>query len=306
MKINKLIFLVIIIFFVLGLEFFLRSYYGFGHVVLYNEDSGFEYIAKPNQDLFRFRKHVKYNAESMRSDAIDSKSTKILGFGDSVINGGVLTDQDSLATSILSDTLSKLRNKKIQFLNISAGSWGPDNCYAYLKKHGNFGAKSFFLFVSSHDAYDTMDFQKVVGVHESYPNKQPPSALFEILDRYIIPRIKKMLKKSSSNKEDLLINKKKDNSVFNPGFNSFLLYTKANKIQLTIYLHADIEELKKGNYNEQGQKIIKFANDNKITIIKDLENNLNLSDFRDDIHLNSKGQKKIATTIIKSIATINL
>lgn len=37
-------------------------------------------------------------------------------------------------------------------LNISAGSWGPDNCAAYLKHYGLFGAKAMSLLVSSHDA----------------------------------------------------------------------------------------------------------------------------------------------------------
>ncbi|MBM3911084.1 MAG: hypothetical protein FJ356_05490 [Thaumarchaeota archaeon] len=101
-----------------SLEIFLRQYYGFCDTVLIKEDSSFEYIAQPNQDRFRFRNHVKYNSYSMRSEAVDTTSAVILGFGDSFINGGVQTDQDSLATTILSDTLSKLQGKKIQFLNI--------------------------------------------------------------------------------------------------------------------------------------------------------------------------------------------
>ena len=57
------------------------------------------------------------------------------------------------------------------------------------------------------------------------------------------------------------------------------------------------KELKLESYNEQGQEIIKFANDNNIPIILDLENGLKLSDFRDYIHLNSNGQRKLANTI---------
>ena len=153
------------------LEVFLRQYFGFCNTVLIREDADFEYIAQPNQDRFRFRNHIKYNSFSMRSEAVDSAAVLILGFGDSVINGGVLTDQDSLATTILSDSLTKIHRNKIQFLNVSAGSWGPDNCFAYLKKYGDFGAKSIYLFVSSHDAYDNMNFEKIVDVSESLPSK---------------------------------------------------------------------------------------------------------------------------------------
>src|SRR3954453_5472217 len=121
-----------IIVFILGLETFLRFYFGFCDTVLIEYDPVYEYIAKPNQNHFRFRNHIKYNAESMRSEEVDTATEQILGFGDSVINGGVLTDNDSLATTILSDSLTKYEGKKVQFLNISAGSWGPDNCFAYL------------------------------------------------------------------------------------------------------------------------------------------------------------------------------
>jgi len=272
-------------------------YFGFCDTVLVREDSEFEYIAQANQKRFRFRNHAIYNSFSMRSEEVDTSSIKILGFGDSIINGGVLTDQDSLATTILSDTLSKIYGTKIQFLNISAGSWGPDNCYAYLKKYGDFGAKSIFLFFSSHDAYDNMNFEKIVDNHSSFKSKQYSVAQYELVNRYLVNTIKRKLKKKSIETDNLGINKKKDNALFNTGFSSFLDYSKSKNIPVTIYLHADTKELKLESYNEQGQEIIKFANDNDIPIILDLENGLKLSDFRDYIHLNSNGQRKLANTI---------
>ena len=39
-------------------------------------------------------------------------------------------------------------------------------------------------------------------------------------------------------------------------------------------------------------------------LILDLENGLNISDFRDNIHLNSKGQVKIASSIVKYMKSI--
>jgi hypothetical protein len=300
-KRNKLIFIITIIF-ITGLEVFLRQYYGMCSAVLYNEDSSFEYIAKPNQDVRRFRNHIVYNSESMRSEAVDGSSYKILGFGDSIINGGVMVDQDSIATSILSTGLSKLYNKKVQFLNISQGSWGPDNCYAYLNRYGNFGAKYIFLFVSSHDAYDNMDFQKVVGNLENYPNEQYSFGIYELLERYLIPRLKDFFKPGKSD-VNLLINKKKKNSVFNTGFNSFLSYSKTHSIPLIIYLHADKEEIKNGVYNIQGQEIIKFARCNNLDIIMDMKSNLNSNCFLDNIHLNSMGQRKLGLIVFNYFST---
>jgi hypothetical protein len=258
------------------------------------EDAGYEYIAQPNQNRFRFRNQIRYNAQSMRSDEIDSSATLILGFGDSVINGGLQTEQDSLATSILSENLSEMLGEKCQFLNISAESWGPDNCFAYLNEHGHFGAKYIYLFVSSHDAYDVMRFQKVVDIDESYPSSQHVSAIAELFSRYFIPRIVKAvgLKKPSVVEEG--------DQEFNSGFSSFVDYASANSIPLVIYLHAEIDELKAGSYNEQGEKIIHFADRNGIPIIKDLELDLGSQEFSDYIHVNETGQRNIAHRVLDS------
>ena len=282
----------------LSIELFLRTYFGFCDAVLMKADSNYEYIALPNQDRFRFRNHIHYNSFSMRSNEVDTNALIILGFGDSVINGGVQTDQDSLATTIISDSLSKLHNRKVQVLNISAGSWGPDNCFSYLKKHGNFNSKSIILFVSSHDAYDNMTFQPIIDVNESFPSKQYTLALWEISDRYIIPKVKNLFFHESKEEDVLGISKKEEKSSFNSGFASFLSYSKENQTSLTIYLHADKNELKEGTYNQQGKEILELAVKNRINLITDLNNGLEHSDFRDDIHINTKGQRKLAHLVL--------
>jgi len=286
--------------FIVATELFLRLYFGFCDTVLMKEDPDYEYIAQPSQSHFRFRNHIKYNSLSMRSQEVDTSAQLILGFGDSIINGGVQTDHDSLATTILSDSLSKQKGNKVQFLNISAGSWGPDNCFAYLKKHGNLGAKQLFLFVSSHDAYDNMTFEKIVDVNVSFPSRQYISAIYELFDRYLIPRLKDKLASPEPQQREqaLAINKQTANAVFNPGFASFVQYAKENGLSLTMYLHAEKSEWQTGSYNEQGQKIIRFAEENSIPLIRDLGNGLNGDDFRDDIHINTQGQRKMATLVL--------
>ncbi len=285
------------------LEIFLRFYYGFCDAVLVREDTELEYIAQPNQNRFRFRNHILYNSLSMRSPEIDSTSQLILGFGDSVINGGVQTDHDSLATTILSNNISKNSPYKIQFLNISYGSWGPDNCYIYLKRFGHFKAKSIFLFVSSHDAYDNINFDKVVDVHESFPSKQYTLAIYELLDRYVIPKYFPNLK-SENFANTLAINKKKYNSAFNLGFEQFLNYCKSNNLRLVIYLHAEQTEQQQGFYNQQGLEIIDFAHKNSIDLITDIDK-MDKNEYRDNIHINEKGQKKLAS-LVYQYCEINL
>jgi hypothetical protein len=149
-----------------------------------------------------------------------------------------------------------------------------------------------------------MNFEKIVDISESFPSKQYKLALYELVDRYLIPRLQRLLKKTTSNTDYLGINKKNDNSVFNTGFKSFLSYSKRKNIPFTMYLHASRDEIKSGSYNQQGKEILSFAKENNVPIILGLENGTNLSDFRDGIHINSKGQKKIVTSIIKYMDTL--
>ena len=288
------IFCLTVIVILTNVEVFLRKYYGFCDAVLMKEDTDFEYIAQPNQKRFRFRNNVLINSLSMRSEEVDTTAVIILGFGDSVFLGGILTDQDSLASTILSNALTRKKGEKVQFLNISADSWGPDNCFAYLNKNGNFGATHIFLFVSSHDAYDNMTFEKIVGVHESFPVKQYSFAILELVNRYLYPKIKNVFLREKEERSVI-----KMMNVFNSGFEDFYNYSVYKNIPLTIYLHAEKEELETGSYNQMGQEIISFADKYKIPIIKDLYNGLKQTDLRDHIHLNERGQRKMAENVLR-------
>jgi hypothetical protein len=272
--------------------------YGFRQAVLMREDNAYEYIPIP-QKQYRFGKNIYYNTFSQRSTEIQtSDSVLICAFGDSFINGGVVIDQDSLATTKLSAYLSKKYMKPVKLLNISAGSWGPDNCFAYLLKHGNFNSKQFVLFVSSHDAYDNMTFNKVVGVNIKYPTQQYNFAIQELVVRYIIPKIQSG---TSNWFDETGINKKTEHSVFNTGFASFYNYCKQNGIALTIYLHPDKEEAINKKYNEQGDSIINFCASNNVRLIKELQFNFPITYYRDRFHFNDMGQEAVFESIKDSI-----
>jgi hypothetical protein len=275
-------------------ELHLRYYWGFCDTVLVQESDKYEYIAKANQNRFRFRKHVSYNEHSMRSKSMkQTDKIRILGFGDSVLNGGVQTEQDSLATSIIENGLSREYRKDIRCLHVSYGSWAPDNCYAYLEEKGDFDADLIFLVVSSHDAHDNMDFQKIVDVHPSFPSKQYKSAIYELIDRYVMPRISRKRKQDSG---DHIVK----GNVFNTGFLSFYNYTQERAIPFFIYLHPDKKEIQEGKYDEQGDKIIEFCAENNIRLIKGIEYE-NESLLRDGIHLNEHGQGVLANVLLPEI-----
>ena len=265
-------------------EFILR-YFGFCSAPLYFDSPKFEYFTQPNQKGSRFGNNYFFNEYGHRSDNLSKKKKRILGIGDSVINGGVLTDQDSLATSILS------RETNFQILNISAGSWGPDNIAAYLNEYGTYDAEKMILVCSSHDSHDNMDFSPVVGNHPSYPNKQYNFAWLELMDRYIMPRIFR-------NNYDVNENVIKNGKEFNTGFNSLLKIAEINKMSFIIYLHPEQSEIRSGKYSRQGLEILDWASDHHIQVIDGLNDNIKLDDYRDNIHLNESGQRKLAEAIL--------
>ena len=284
----------IVIVVMLGGEIYLRKSWGFCDTVLIQSDPDFEYIAQPNQKHYRFRKYVLYNEYCQRSESVDSSAFIILGLGDSVINGGTLTDQDSLATTRLSKSLTQLLQRKVQVLNISAGSWGPDNCEAYLKRYGAFNAKIAFLLCSSHDAHDNINHQSVVDVNPSFPSSQYHIAYWELLHRYLLPRLLRQKTPSEISK---------DGKSFNLGFQQLINRFKVENIPFFIWLHPDRTELVNENYNEEGTLIIDFCENNSIHCIKGLDY-MDIQDYRDEIHVNEKEQKKITKILLDYLISL--
>lgn len=282
-------------------EIVLRFGFGFGDAVLMRADPHYEYIAQPSQDRHRFGRHIAYNSLSMRSEEPDSNAVVLLGCGDSVINGGSLADNDSLATTILSARLSQVWGREVQVLNISAGSWGPDNCAAYLANTTLPKSAALLLVASSHDAHDNMSFKQVVGVRKHFPAKQYASAVVELIDRYVLPRF---VKQPATTDEELGIDK--GGEGFNPGFLALKRYADARGIPFFIYLHAERSEIKAGAYNGQGQEIIRFAREVGIPLVMDLDHGAREDELRDRIHPDDAGQRRMADILFQAITEDDL
>ena len=277
-------------------EISLRFIWGFGKMPLYAASDKYEYMALPNQSGVRLGNRYYFNAFGMRSDEVNPHKKHILGLGDSVIYGGVQTDQDSLATSLFSAETG------MQLLPLSPGSWGPDTRAASRNETGPSAAKGIFLLVSSHDAHDNMDFMPVVGIQPSYPDKQYPCAIAEVLCRYIYPRYIQPLFDKGDKELDpdqkvlagVGIHKK--GKVFNPGFEQLKAMADSAKIPFVVYLHADQEENAAKKYNEQGDEIIAWCKKNHVSLVEDLHL-LTKDDYRDGIHINNSGQRKLANVM---------
>lgn len=175
-------------------ELFARFYVGLGDPPLMMPDPQIEYLFKPDQTCRRFGNRIHYNHYSMRADDFPAHKSnpnelRVLVVGDSVVNGGVLTDQSQLATTLLQQRLASDLGRPVIVGNISAGSWGPPNELAYLQRFGLFDADVVVLVLSSHDYADVPTFEPTVGVDPAAPDRKPVSALWEGVQRYLLPRL---------------------------------------------------------------------------------------------------------------------
>jgi len=304
-KNNKFIIILIICVFI-AIDFVLRFCFGFCDALLYQSSDRYEYIAQPNQERLRFGVRLKTNSYSQRSEEPDSTKTIILGLGDSVLFGGGWMDHDSLATTLFSNETG------MQMLNISCGSWGPDNCVAYLKEKGTFGAKAMVLVCSSHDAYDAMSFVPVVGVWPNYPNKQYKLAIWEAIDRYLIPYIKgKTQTKQYADPDAEIERRAEDRQViqkspyFVRGFDNLKQMADSLGIPFYIYLHAEQGELKQRRYNDMGQQILLWADSANVMLINGIEEGEREEMYHDAIHFNEKGQRHLADVLVSKLRIDN-
>ncbi|MGD1847263.1 MAG: hypothetical protein ACFB10_17880 [Salibacteraceae bacterium] len=282
---------------VLLVELVLRLGLGLGTPPLYRADPNYEYIYQANQDLNRRGNHVLTNAYSMRSHPLrKDDGLRVLKVGDSVIHGGGQTDHDSLASTRLEIALQKHFAQNIRVLNISAGSWGPDNGLAYLKSQGDFGAKVLLLVYSSHDLYDRMTHYPMVGDDPDYPSTTPVMAMQEVWQRSIAPRIQGK-KEYSEDAWNQLIQSQADT---NEGWQGLIDFGISRKMDVIVYLHPTQEELKNGEFNANGRYLCEWLRNKPVTFIDGREVS-GMDGYRDHIHLNDQGQKYLYKGILPAL-----
>lgn len=272
-------------------------WFGLTNVPLFMASDKFEYISKPNQDVTIYRNHFITNKYSMRSGPIEKNDTTvILLLGDSVLFGGSQVDQDSLASTILENRLSRMFKRRIRVLNVSSKSWGPDNAAAYVRQYGTFGADLIMLVFSSGDAHDNMSFKPVVGLSDNYPDKNVQWA-WEKIGSFGPEILKVMIHKRDQKaiNQELLIN---EAAEFNPGFAYFDSLTKTKCISFGIYLHKTTDEIKRKKLVKGGNEIIAFCRQHHIPVV---QANEQPAMYIDNIHLNKKGQRFLAQALFPFI-----
>lgn len=291
-------------------EIVARYYFGLGTPALSISQPTIEYMYKPNQDIYRFGKHFMINQYAMRSDPFpihkDANELRIMVFGDSVVNGGNLTDQSELATTILKEKLAKLVNqnaiKNVVIGNISAGSWGPGNWLAYAREYGFFDADIVVLVISSHDYIDNPTFAPLNP--NTHPTAPPISALLEGIERYVPRHLPQISSNSSITEADRFPTEAEEKEVQKAlnDLQKFLKLAKNSSKTVLVFQHYTRSEIESG-HAEVGNARIKIACEEIGIIPTSLEPYFRRSlesgnsPYRDNIHPNKVGQMLLSEAI---------
>lgn len=269
--------------------------------VLSVADPDMEYRFAPNQECYIRDNRVIINSVSMRSDEVDPNRSHILLLGDSVIWGGTLVDQSELASTKVEKALG---SDRVQVLNASAGSWGPPNLLAYVRKFGTFGAQTAVIVVSSQDADDAMTFEPLVGVNSSFPDKKPVSVTLELIQRYI-PRLWEIIFSGSSASSDSTSAHPVNESVMK-SLAELVSELRHQGIRIVVVMHPLRDELETPNLSDTWavmEKTVRNAGgewfDARPVYRAYVRQGQQL--YRDVIHLTVAGQQALGEAILQAL-----
>ena len=297
---------------VVGGELLARYVLGLGTPPLLMTHPTIEYLFQPNQDVLRFGKRYLVNAYGMRSENFpktktDGREIRIMMIGDSVINGGTLTDHEELATTIMARELSKSLATKVIVGNISAGSWGPGNWRAYVNEFGFFDADYVVFVMSSHDYADNPTFAPLNPY--THPTRPPFSALTEGISRYL-PKYIPFLSATLEEPEKPVVGEDIDKGL--EDMKAVLEMAKAQMgKRVMVFLHLEQCEIKEQKLLEGYYRITDLCKKLDIPVVS-LESyfknaiSAGNNPYRDNIHPNVEGQKVIAAAIMENLPVTDL
>ncbi len=306
---KKLGFVLVVIFILLLIgELTARFLLGLGDPPLSIGDGKIDYLFAPNQKCHRFGNYIVYNDFSMRCDFLlkgTNPKQRIFVVGDSVINGGVLTDHKDLATTILQNKLDPTY-VNIQVLNVSAGSWGPGNYAAYFDRYSELVRSNDVVIVevNSHDLWEDDPAEiagAMVGLDLSLPDKKPFCALYDGFHRYFIPKIRRLLKMDNKNNKVDVPRWERDlnSNVVNFNLESLKKVYRLPWKQKYVLIFRSRKESEENKVSKGERVFREFAAEKCIGII---DCNLNSQeDYRDTIHPNQSGQRKLSEAIVRAL-----
>lgn len=289
-----------------AVELVARFGLGLGDPPVSLPDDEIDYIFAPCQNCNRFGNKILYNDFSMRCEFQlegTSPARRVFVVGDSVINGGVLTDHEKLATTIVQRKLDP-GFKQTQVLNVSAGSWGPGNYAAYFRRYRNLVRTNDIVIVevNSHDLWED-DPRKtrgsMVGKDVALPDRKPLCALQEGFERYFLPRVTGFFGKIKKNTKVDVVKWGADVQSKEAQYNLEMLdevYALPWGKRYML-IHRSRKEALESKISMGEEAFRSYARENSIDIIECALDPA--ADYRDVIHPSDTGQAKIADAIVE-------
>ncbi len=304
-----IIFLLLFAYLILFLvDYFLNKKFGLGKPLLYYHHPNYGYALRPNQEITRFGNKIKIDKFGSRSNFKNDNQSKIIFFGDSVVYGGRIVNNDELFSELVCENLKKKNN----CLNFGTNAYGLENVTRRISQNKENYNKDFVIVF-----YNLNTLKRGVSKISGQPFFNKPidgkfKAAKEIFLRYLdIKRLK--FRYTQSNKleweeyDKYLFNK---NGEIKESILSYYATVLDDLLYLLNYRFDDylvVLSFSEKNKNEKNE-IAKLKNlmnkydSKKILILKDqLEtNNIDISKiFYDHIHLNKYGHKIIGNIVAK-------
>lgn len=285
-----------------------RFVLGLGDPPLYRLDPEIEYEHVPMRSHTRFGNSFRLNAYSMRSDAFpERKSTpdelRVMVLGDSIVNGGARVDQADLATEKLRELLKADLRRPVVVGNMSAGSWGPINELAFVKRHGTFDADVLLIVLNSRDDADVPGLE-VIG--PQWPTRTPTLAVEELATNYLVRSLYRLRGSAAAPPPRSASQREMDVAASKSAFVSLVELARSRGIKVGVIQHASRSELDKGS--EPGHTVIgAWAAEAGVRVwqlapaVRAVPGGPDAAYLpRDDAHLSAAGQRVLAEVLRKA------
>lgn len=300
-----LLFIYLILFFA---DYFLYKKFGLGKPLLYYHHPNYGYALRPNQEITRFGNKIKIDKFGSRSNFKNHNQPKIIFYGDSVVYGGRIVDNNELVSELVCENLKKNNS----CLNFGTNAYGLENVIRRIDQDKMNYKKDFAIIL-----FNFNNLKRGVSKISGQPFYNKPidgkfKAVKEIFLRYLdIKRLK--YRYTQTNKLDweeydkYLFNKNgkiKDSILF---YYASLLNNLFDLVNSRFDNYLIIINFSEKNKNEKYEtsilrNLMKKYDFNKVFILKEqLENNeIDISKiFYDNVHFNKYGHKIVGNILAK-------
>lgn len=298
MKRRLFVILVALLLAIAMLEAVLRFGVGLGDPPLARLDPETEYEHVGPAEYRRWGNRVSINAVGMRMPPIDviprGNALRILLVGDSVVYGNHFLDQSETISARMTMALREMPHLEgcdPVVLPAAVSSWGPVNQAAFLAREGTFGADSVGIIVSAHDLYDVPRHgTSIVPYRTSAPVGAIGDAVEAVLER-VFPKTVTSPPQPAEIRADQTLAALAD----------MVTQFQRHGVSPILFYHPTILE-RENALRPEAAIFETWARSNSVRFVNLESVPVRQDDYRDDIHPNADGAKKLSIALVEHLA----